>query len=373
VSTSSARPDALIAYAGHTEPYIDAAARHIGGIDELIAHLRTTSGEYLPLRSLYRLEHDLQRALEHVRAVDRRVADVGRAFLEADGTENAGSNLVTATDGKLARGSAGPLTWVRDFYVAGFLNFWHGDTEGLPAGQSIAALSNVKGIPQWLEKVHPITSRAGIRFYQRWPVVNDHHRLFPTANNSLGGKLVTSVASGERLAPLQRFTSVIPPRQLVAVEAIGARSQQFAAWMRQPATTVMLKRAGVVGGGVSTVLDAKQLVDHGDPRKAFQREGAGYVADVARTGFSASSTAFLVAPNPVTGAAVVGTGVVWAGAEIWDNWDDITDLADETWDRATELFDAPVERVEDALQAGREALDDVGDTVSGLAGRFGLR
>lgn len=40
------------------------------------------------------------------------------------------------------------------------------------------------------------------------------------------------------------------------------------------------------------------LVDQGNPVDAYRREGAAYVADVAGTAFSASTTAFLVAPNP---------------------------------------------------------------------------
>jgi len=89
---------------------------------------------------------------------------------------------------------------------------------------------------------------------------------------------------------------------------------------------------GVVGGVMSTGAGVANLVSQGDPRDAFEREGAGYVADVAETAFSASTTAFLIAPNPVTGAAAVGSGLVWAGAEVVDNWDDISDRASKAWD-----------------------------------------
>jgi len=34
----------------------------------------------------------------------------------------------------------------------------------------------------------------------------------------------------------------------------------------------------------------------------------------------------------VTGAAAVGSGLVWAGAEVVDNWDDISDRASKAWD-----------------------------------------
>ncbi|MTB88419.1 hypothetical protein H9L21_01155 [Aeromicrobium senzhongii] len=99
---------------------------------------------------------------------------------------------------------------------------------------------------------------------------------------------------------------------------------------------------GVAGGALSTANGAHNLYQQGRPDKAFKREGAGYVADVAETAFAASGTAFLVAPNPVTGAAAVGSGLVWAGAEVVDNWDDITEKtsaiskkASKAWDKVT--------------------------------------
>ena len=93
-----------------------------------------------------------------------------------------------------------------------------------------------------------------------------------------------------------------------------------------------MRGLGIVGGVVSTGAGVANLVQQGNPVDAFQREGAGYVADVAETAFSASTTAFLIAPNPVTGALAVGSGLVWAGAEVVDHWDDISETAGEVWD-----------------------------------------
>ncbi|MFC7468463.1 hypothetical protein ACFQVA_14250 [Actinomadura keratinilytica] len=61
----------------------------------------------------------------------------------------------------------------------------------------------------------------------------------------------------------------------------------------------------------------------GNPKEAFKREGAGYVADVAEVGFNASLTAATVAPNPVTIGLAVGTGLVYAGAKVVANWDEV--------------------------------------------------
>lgn len=93
-----------------------------------------------------------------------------------------------------------------------------------------------------------------------------------------------------------------------------------------------MRGLGIVGGVVSTGAGVANLVQQGNPVDAFQREGAGYVADVAETAFSASTTAFLIAPNPVTGALAVGSGLVWAGAEVVDHWDDISETASDVWD-----------------------------------------
>lgn len=96
-----------------------------------------------------------------------------------------------------------------------------------------------------------------------------------------------------------------------------------------------MRGLGVVGGAFSTASGAYNLYQQGNPVDAFEREGAGYVADVAETAFSASSTAFLIAPNPVTAALAVTTGVVWAGAEVVDNWDAISEGAGDALDTLT--------------------------------------
>lgn len=93
---------------------------------------------------------------------------------------------------------------------------------------------------------------------------------------------------------------------------------------------------GVAGGVFSTGVGVHNLIQQGNPVDAFQREGAGYVADVAETAFSASTTAFLIAPNPVTGALAVGSGLVWAGAEVVDHWDEISEGASKAWDTVTD-------------------------------------
>jgi hypothetical protein len=122
-------------------------------------------------------------------------------------------------------------------------------------------------------------------------------------------------------------------------------------------------------------MDTKHLIEQGNPVDAFQREGAGYVADVGRTAFSASSTAFLIAPNPVTGGAVLVSGAVWLGAEAWDHREEIvdavTDAADWAWDHSLvgaawnhreeigEALDDGVDMVQDGLSSVADKVDDL--------------
>lgn len=99
---------------------------------------------------------------------------------------------------------------------------------------------------------------------------------------------------------------------------------RYFSWINNPAVQTFGYRASVGLSVFSTISDGIVVWNHGNPIDAFEEHGAGYVADVARLGFSASTTAFLIAPNPVTGTIVIVTGTVWAIAEVVDHWDEIT-------------------------------------------------
>ncbi|GGO04077.1 PE-PGRS family protein [Microbispora bryophytorum] len=88
-------------------------------------------------------------------------------------------------------------------------------------------------------------------------------------------------------------------------------------------TAGFLRLGNLAGQIVATGYSAANVISQGDPRDAFKRNGAGYVADVAEVGFNASLTAALVCPNPVTIGATVITGSVYLGAKVVEHWDDI--------------------------------------------------
>ena len=157
---------------------------------------------------------------------------------------------------------------------------------------------------------------------------------YPLAPIVFGLGKVSRIARG--IPPI--FQTGIVGRRLVPILAGQAgRVGRFGSWLGSPAGQLLTRRVGIVGGAVGTVTGAYDVYQQGNPVDAYRREGAGYVADVAGTAFSASTTAFLVAPNPVTGVAAVGSGLVWAGAETVDHWDDITEFGADAWDGATGL------------------------------------
>ena len=127
-----------------------------------------------------------------------------------------------------------------------------------------------------------------------------------------------------RLNPLPLFNNGVVGKQVARLPGMT--------WLARPPATAALRRRGIAGGLVTGVVGTVDLVRQGNPVDAFRREGAGYVADVAGTAFGYSSAAFLAAPNPVTGAVMAGTGLVWLGAEAWDHREDIA----AAWNTATE-------------------------------------
>lgn len=190
----------------------------------------------------------------------------------------------TSATGAISGGSV--VEEVIDFLLGDVANMWNGGSDGFPIGQAIAALAR-------MSRVSPLFGGSEL----------------PLFNTGLVGQTLASLLS-RGPGPLA----------------------QAGAWLGTPAASRFFLRAGIVGGVVSTGAGVYNLYQQGNPIDAFEREGAGYVADVASTAFSASTTAFLVAPNPVTGALVIGTGAVWLGAEVVDNWDAISDFAGDAWD-----------------------------------------
>ncbi|NUP66657.1 MAG: PE-PGRS family protein, partial [Nonomuraea sp.] len=126
------------------------------------------------------------------------------------------------------------------------------------------------------------------------------------ANARLGSVLANAFGETRLVAGASRTTS------LVRAISITGRTAGF------------LRGLGIASSAASTVFSGLNLISDGNPVKAFKRDGAGYVADVAEVGFNASLTAAMVSPTPFTFGAVVVFGSIYGGAKIVQHWDDIT-------------------------------------------------
>lgn len=271
---------------------------------------------------------DLADALDEMASATIRLSDLHRST--ADAADGADTFAGAATgDGSapfaLAGGSApgadgpnGSSGVIRDFLLGDLGNLWNGGDDGLPTGQLVAASLRISRTIGWIADAE----RSA-----------DTIPLF--TNGGIGIRLSKALQRSSRLAPVGR-------------------------WMQSPAGATAFRTLGIAGGVVGTATGTWELIQHGDPRDAYREHGAGYVADVAGTAFSASTTAFLIAPNPVTAGAVVVTGVVWVGAEVWDHREEIADWTSEQWDRTTGA-------VSDAWDTGTDALSDAGDFIGDTA------
>jgi hypothetical protein len=154
----------------------------------------------------------------------------------------------------------------------------------------------------------------------------------PTMNNGLAGKIAVKLIP--RLAPV----------------------------MYSGGATSFFQVVGAAGSAYATFRGVQNLIDQGNPIDAFKADPGSYASDVAGTVFNASSTAFFIAPNPVTGTIMVIAGVAYLGTEVWDHWDEISDFAGDAWDLAGDGWDLAsdgVDAIGDLLGKGASGLADV--------------
>jgi hypothetical protein len=240
---------------------------------------------------------------------------------------------------------------VADFFAGDVFSFWHGARDGFPYGQAAAGGLRTWRVFTWL------TGPAGADV--------------PVFSNG---------AIGTRLANILRSSP--------STARVGT-------WLQTSGAYRVFRGAGIVGAALSTGAGAYELWQQGNPVDAFEREGAGYVADVAGTAFSAATLAFLVTANPVFATIAIGAGIVWIGAEVWDAWGDeisawvgdrIDDLGTaagaawdagsgavaDAWSATTDLasagWDAAGDAAGAAWDAGSGFVDGVGDALGGAFG-----
>ena len=217
----------------------------------------------------------------------------------------------------------GCATQLREFLFGDLGNFWAGD-DGIGPGRAAAALLRTMRAPGFILAF--LTGRL------------------PPAPTSMNGLLAIRLGKVWPAFEAFRNSNLVAGLRGARAESLLARGQSLRSL---PARAGLARSLGVVGGVYSTASGVADLVGQGDPRQAFQERGTEYAADVAETAFSASSTAFFVAPNPVTAGATLVTGAAWLGLEAWNHREDIarttstawrvtTDVAGDLWDGASD-------------------------------------
>lgn len=240
-----------------------------------------------------------------------------------------GPLAATKLTGTPAEATKGFLEHLRDFFLGDIASVWNGGAEGFPYGKFLAgALRVFRG--------------AGF-------VINTIRGLAPAVplfNNGFVGKLLIS--------------------------GLGRFAPSWASSVAGAAGTAFFTKVGIYGGIAGGVWGTYKLIQEGNPVDAYERRGAGYVADVASTAFSFSSAAFFAAPNPYTGAAMVITGGVWLGAEVWDaHGDDIKDAVSSAVDTVGDVASSAVAGLGDAMDTATSFISSEFDDFTGsVAGAF---
>lgn len=260
---------------------------------------------------------EIEATLVELHALDETPAAFGAALRELD----ASGGVITVDEAAFRRELAkdrGLVDQLVPFLLGDVANFWSGGDDGFPFGSLTASMLRTYRTAKWV----PVALEYGSRSPEAM-------RLFPTFNTGLVGRGLA--AAGGRV-PIAQVASA-------------------AEWLRTPGATTFFGRLNVVGGAVATVSSGFEVFEQGDPAEAYRREGAGYVADVGEFVFSASSTAFFLIPNPYVGAVVVASGVVWAGAEVVDHWNEIVAFGDQVGEVFTDVGVETFEYLQDTQEA----------------------
>lgn len=176
-------------------------------------------------------------------------------------------------------------------------------------------------------------------------------------------------ATAQSTARLPTFNNSIVGRGLASGASRVPALREAGAWLGDaPKATPLFRGVGIAGGAISTGLDAYGLYKQGNPVEAFKRDPAGYASDVSRTAFSASSTAFFVAPNPVTGGAVIITGAAWAGTEAWENREAIGQAFNDGAQWAGDAAEDVRDKLDQGARFAGDRLSDAGEGLKDAGG-----
>lgn len=284
---------------------------------------------------------DVQRHAEA--AAHHAVLDVQKADRETAGKlDGLAGQLGAPSPGSPGSASIlppGGLGALGQYLRADFANFWSGgDGNNFPYGSGAKGALFMLGVGKWSASAWSSAAENGASLFGRAFSAGDPLAV-PTFNNGMLGKGAVNL--------LNRLPG----------------GESAAGWLGDASkATPVFRGLGVAGGLVSTGMDGYQLVhQYGwNPIAGVQKGGADYVSQFGKTAFSASTTAFLVAPNPVTGGAVVVSGAVWLGAEAYKHREEIVHAAEWTGQQLAKPVVAAAHVQTDLTQGTTRVLGDVG-------------
>ena len=290
------------------------------------------------------------------------------------------TQVATPVINRLAQGGPQAVSWANrlssalntadDFFVRSRTQFrYPGSFVPNAAGSIATRLTPIaENFDAWVTRM---ASRT-----QPFPAGTSNPTLLARLVNSSGGTRATSFVSrilqtqaGSQLPRVASWTNNIIGRPWVNPangSVYGRGAGNLVTMARTSGMGTMARSAGVLrlgGAGFSALATVDGAIGMWNNRaelaQMWQEGGtegkAHVVGEVAETAFNASMTAAMVAPNPLTLGAVAVTGVVWAGAEIVEHWDEISAAAGEAaeWagDRAEEAVDWAEDRWDDVKES----------------------
>lgn len=273
--------------------------------------------------------------------IDGLLAEAGKSSPVPDDVWASAELLLTVGDDMARRAQmlrqADAHGWPREilnFVLGDVGNFWSGGDDGtMPWGRTGAGILRIARGPGYLSN------------YWR-SLQPGSNVLRPPAPTTVNGGLASAIARilGPRATGLLN-SNLVAGLPSARNASLLARGQGGLATLAQRAGAV--RGVGIAGGAVSTGLGIADLAQQGLPHNAFEARGTEYLADVASTAFSASSTAFFIAPNPATAAATIVTGVAWVGLEAWNHREEIAEVWNDGVDAVGDFAGGVADTAED--------------------------
>ncbi|WP_424862009.1 hypothetical protein [Streptomyces sp. MMS24-I29] len=163
--------------------------------------------------------------------------------------------------------------------------------------------------------------------------------LSPAARSAIGGSNALAAQYGSYMKNGALITPTASQANLLTVAESGGLANAAK-------TAGAMRGLGIVGSAGATLYGVANLSSYDSEKIANNPDK--FASDLTGTAFNATLTAAMVAPNPVTVGLAVGTGVVYAGALVWENRENIADA----WNTSTDWVGDKAEDLGKGIASG---------------------